>query len=176
MIRTLIGRQIDSAEKAMHASMDYLRHILRVSLADFFRVYRLTKLINIRRTVPPAPFHVARLVAAMNEDCGGCVQIEVSLAQRDGLSADILRSVVGRRPSELPEELGDVYLFTECVVQNSGEMEELRGKIRQRYGEAGLIDLAMAISLARTMPTLKRGLGYASTCDVKGIRYETNAP
>ncbi len=76
----------------------------------------------------------------------------------------------GDAPSDLPEELGDVYLFAECIVQNSGDVDPLRSKMRQRYGEKGLVELAMAIALARTFPTVKRGLGYASTCDLKGMK------
>ena len=41
MIRYFVGRQIDAAETKLGMSLDYLRHILRVSLPDLFRVRRL---------------------------------------------------------------------------------------------------------------------------------------
>ncbi|MBY0585678.1 hypothetical protein K2X85_00785 [bacterium] len=170
MIGYLLGKQIDKAEKSLGASLHYLRHVMRVSLPDFFRLRRLGMLLNHRVALPPAPFHVARLVSVMAEECGECVQIEINLARQAGVPADVLQSILAMRPSDLPEELGDVYLFAECVVQNSGDVEPLRAKMRHRYGERGLVELAMGIALARTFPTVKRGLGYSSICNLKGMK------
>jgi alkylhydroperoxidase family enzyme len=170
MIGYFLGKQIDKAEKSLGGSLHYLRHVLRVSLPDFFRLRRLSLLLNQRLILPPAPFHVARLVAVMSEDCGECVQMEIHLARQAGVPADVVQAVISLRPSDLPEELGDVYLFAECVVQNAGDVEPLRTKMRHRYGEKGLIELSLAIALARTFPTVKRGLGYASTCNLKGMK------
>jgi alkylhydroperoxidase family enzyme len=172
MIRYWIGRRISAAEKALGASMEYLRHILRVSLGEFVRFWRFGRLADRRRTLPPAPFYVARLVAVLHEDCGDCVQIEAALARRDGVPASVLKAVVGLRPSDLPEELADVYLFTECVTQNAGDAETLRAKVRRRYGEEGLVEIAQAIAFARVSPVVKRSLGYASACEVKSISIE----
>lgn len=170
MIRFFIGRQIDAFEKKMGASMDHLRHIMRVSLPDLFRLRKFSQLANRRTALPPAPFHVARLVAVMAEDCGDCVQVEVNLSKEDGLASDLIKAVVEMRPSDLPEELGDVYLFTECIIHNSGDVEPLRAKMRQRYGERGLVELAMAIAMARSFPTLKRGMGYATSCNIRSLK------
>jgi alkylhydroperoxidase family enzyme len=170
MLGYFLGKQIDKAEKQLGASLDFLRHVARVSIPDLLRLRRLSLLANHRSALPPAPFHVARLVAVMSEDCGECVQIELNLARKAGVRAEHLQAVLAMRPSDLPEELGDVYLFAECVVQNSGDIEPIRSKMRHRYGERGLVELAMALALARTFPTVKRGLGYASTCNLKGIK------
>jgi alkylhydroperoxidase family enzyme len=169
VIKYLIGRQINAHEKSLGASLDYLRHILRVSMPDFWRVRRLGQLNAQRRALPPAPFHVARLIAVMAEDCGDCVQIEVNLARSAGVRAEILRSTLAARPSELPQELADVYLFAECIVHNSGDIEPLRGKMRQRYGEQALVEMSLAIALARTFPAIKRGMGYASACNLRSL-------
>ena len=172
MIGYFVQRQLNATEKKLGVSVEYLRHIARVSLPDLFRVRRISQLLAKRSAIPPAPFHVARLVATIAEDCGECVQIEVNLAREDGVPKNVLQCVVEMRPSDLPEELGDVYLFAECVVQGSGDAETLRGKMRQRYGERGVVELALAISLARNFPTIKRGLGYATTCNLKAISYD----
>src|SRR4051794_37241248 len=37
MIRTLLGRRLDAAERRLGAPVDYLRHMLRVSMRAFFR-------------------------------------------------------------------------------------------------------------------------------------------
>lgn len=169
MLRYLIGRQINALEKKLGASLEYLRHVLRVSIGEVLRLRKMGRLANQRKSLPAAPFHVARLVAVMAEDCGDCVKIELTLARQAGVPPEILKAVVESRPSDLPEELGDVYLFAECVAHNSGDMETLRSKIRQRYGEAGLVEMSVAMALARTFPSVKRSLGYASACDFKSL-------
>lgn len=169
MIRYFIGRQINAAEKSLGASMEYMRHILRVSVGEIFRMRKLALIASHRKALPPAPFHVARLVAVMDEDCGDCVRIELNLARQAGVPPAILKAVVDMRPSDLPEELGDAYLFAECVVQNSGDIEPLRSKVRRRYGETGLVEISIAIALARTFPVIKRSLGYATECNLKAI-------
>lgn len=172
MMRYWIGRRISAAEKTLGASLEHLRHILRVSVSELVRFWRFARLAERRRTLPPAPFHVARLVAILQEDCGDCVRIEAALARRDGVPPAILKAVVGLRPSDLPEELADVYLFSECVTQNAGDAETLRAKVRRRYGEEGLVEISLAIAFARVFPVVKRSLGYASACEVKSISIE----
>ena len=67
-------------------------------------------------------------------------------------------------PDALPEDLADVYHFTAAVVRATGDEESLRQRIRYRYGEDGLVELALAIASARVFPITKRALGYAKSC------------
>jgi hypothetical protein len=50
------------------------------------------------------------------------------------------------------------------VVTASSEQEALREHIRQRFGDEGLIEMALAIASCRTFPMVKRALGYAVSC------------
>ena len=163
MIRAIIGNRISAAERTLGVPADYLRHILRVSLRSFFKFAKIMPLANYRRTLPAAPYHVARIVATRDEDCGTCVQIEVNLAKQDGLSPAVLR---GARfaPDELPTELADVYHFAEEVVRKTGLEGPYRQLIRARYGEEGLVELALAMAACRVFPVTKRALGYARSC------------
>lgn len=169
MLRYWIGRQVTASERKLGASMEYIRHVLRVSIPEVLRLRKIGQLANQRKVLPAAPFHVARLVAVMAEDCGDCVKIELNLARQADVPPEILKAVVESRPSDLPEELGDVYLFAECIAHNSGDMEPLRSKIRQRYGESGLIEMSITMALCRAFPVVKRSLGYAGACDVKSL-------
>jgi alkylhydroperoxidase family enzyme len=164
MIRYLILKQLDREERSLGESLDYVRHILRASLPAFFKFALFTPLAQHRRKLPPTPYRIARIVATQHEDCGTCVQIEVNLARRDGVSGDLIRAVLKKRPEDLTPELGEVYRFTKAVVEASGEEEELRQRIRQRYGEEGLVELALGIAAARVFPVTKRALGFATSC------------
>lgn len=164
VIRSVIETRIAAAEKKLGVPADYMRHILQVSLRAFFKFVKIMPLAEYRRTCPVDAFHVARLVATRDEDCGTCVQIEVNLARQDSVSPDVLKAVLDSRPDDLPPELADVYHFAEEVVTASGAEEPFREKVRRHYGEEALVELAMTMAACRVFPIAKRALGYAKSC------------
>jgi alkylhydroperoxidase family enzyme len=170
MIRRLILLKLASEEKTLGESLDYARHILRVSLGAFLKFMMIMPLTQHRRVLPPGPYHVARLVATRDEDCGTCVQIEVNLAKKAGLDPKTIRAVLDRHPDELADELADAYRFADAVVTASGEEGPPRERIRARYGEKGLVELALAIAACRVFPIAKRALGYAQSCSAVPVR------
>jgi AhpD family alkylhydroperoxidase len=166
----MILKRLDSAERELGGSMDYLRHILSVSLRAFFKFAKILPLSEYRRALPVAPYYVARIVAARHEDCGTCVQIEVNLARKAGLSPEVLRAVLNESPAELPEELAEVYRFAEAVVNTTGEEGPYREGIRKRFGEEALVDLAFGIAASRVFPITKRALGFAVSCQKVDVK------
>ena len=164
MLRSIIRARLKKDEQRLGGSLEYVRHILRVSLPAFFKFIRIMPLAKYRRTLPAEPYHVARIVATRDEDCVTCVQIEVNLARRDGVSAEIVQAVLDRKTDQLPQPLADVYQFVEGVVSASGHEDALRQKIREHYGEVGLVELSLAIAACRFFPITKRALGYGIRC------------
>lgn len=164
MLRWLINRRIDKTERELGASLDYLRHIQRTAPRAFFKFLKLLPLAGYRGKLPPAALHVAAIVATRLEDCGACVQMAVNMAVQEGVSRDVLRAACAGAPDELPPDLADVYRFAEAVVMQAADQAELRERIRQQYGEEELVELSLAISVSRVFPTVKRGLGYATSC------------
>ena len=81
-----------------------------------------------------------------------------------GVDSAILRAVIDRKPDRLPEPAADAYRFAEAVVTHSSETDRLRDLLRERYGEAALVELALAIAVSRVFPVTKRALGYATRC------------
>jgi alkylhydroperoxidase family enzyme len=162
--RNRILHRLDTQERFTGVSADYLRHIARTSLPAFRRFARFFPLSRYRKALPADAAAVAKIVATRDEDCGTCVQIQVNLAKKAGVPADILRAAVNARPDDLPPDLADVYRFTVGVVEATGEEDALRDRLRARYGEEGLVELALAISSCRVYPITKRALGYATSC------------
>jgi hypothetical protein len=162
-MRKLILKRIDKEERTLGASLDWLRHLVKASLPAFFKFLLFAPLGSHHQRLPRDAWHIARLVATMHEDCGSCAQIVVSLARKDGVSRYVTNAVLRQRPELLSDELEEVYRFTEFVMRQS-DSGELRESLRARYGEKGLVDLALAMATARVMPTTKRALGYAQAC------------
>lgn len=168
MLRRLIDRRLAAEEARLGASLDYLRHLARVSLPAFFKFSLFTPMARHRKALPPAAYHLARLVAAHAEDCGTCVQIEINAARRARVPAETLRAALEDRPADLAPPLDAVYHFARAVA--SGEDDAaLRTRLRDAYGEEALAELALAIASARVFPTVKRALGYATACSIPAL-------
>ena len=159
-----------AAEKKLGVPLEYARFILGVSLRAFFKFAKFLAVDEYRRVLPPNPYYIARIVAVRDEDCGSRVQIAVNQAKKAGVPTEHLRAVLDGNPDGLPEELRDVYCFTEAVVSRSGEEDALRERIRLRYGDEALIELALAIASCRTFPITKRVLGYAVSCSAMPVQ------
>ena len=164
MLRALIESRITSAEHRLGVPADYLRHMLKTSLRAFLKFTKILSVAEYRRVLPADPYHVARIVATREEDCGTCLQIEINLAKRDKVKPATIRAAVSNKPDELPEQLADVYRFAKAVVKRTGDEDIYRERIRELYGEEGLVELAMAIAVCRVFPVTKRALGFAKSC------------
>jgi alkylhydroperoxidase family enzyme len=177
MLKTLAHRQIRAQEQAYGVSLAYLHHIAETSLAATAAFALFLPMSRYRRVVPAAAFHVATLVAVRAQDCGTCVQIGVNAARDEGVAAEVVRAVLQDRPDRLPADLGEVYHYAQAVVQQQDDAA-LREQLRDRYGDAGLIDLAYALASAQVFPVVKRALGYATACarvDLGDASLETTA-
>jgi alkylhydroperoxidase family enzyme len=172
MLRWLIRKKLASEEKKLGVSLEYARHILRVSLRAFFKFLKVIPLANYYRKLPPGPYYVAQLVATRDEDCGECVQIVVNQARRAGVPATILQAALAEKVEELPADHADAYRFAEAVVRRSGAEEELRERIRHHFGEDGLVELALGIAACRVFPVTKRALGYSTSCALVRVAVE----
>ena len=165
MLRKIILKQLDAAEKNIGESMDYLRFITNKSLGAFLRFAMFTSLAGYRKKLPADAYQVARLIATRDEDCGTCVQTVVNLARKDNVSSDILQAVLQDKPENLPADLADVYRFAKAIVEMNEEIAEpLRERLRERYGDEGLVELCLGIAACRVYPVTKRALGYGISC------------
>jgi alkylhydroperoxidase family enzyme len=170
MLYRFISKRLDAFEREIGEPMDYLRHMARASVRSFLDFALRSPTAWRRRRLPPEPYHIARLVAVQSEDCGPCVQTAVTLALKDGVRPEVLRAIVSRRPEALEAELFDVYAFSLAVAGNTGEEERYRDALRGRYGDEGLVELALGIAGARMYPVIKRTLGYAKSCSLVQLR------
>ena len=169
MYRWFVSRQLDSAEKQIGVSLDYLREMFRVAPSVFFKFLKLKSLAQHRRVLPSSVLHVARMVASRHHDCGPCYQMAVNFALQDGMSVELVDAVVHERVESLPKELLEAYRFTESIVMNDGQDARWRESIEQRFGDEGVVEISLAIAIAGVFPTMKRGMGHARSCDVHSI-------
>ncbi len=165
MSRWLLTRMIEWSKKQLgDVEMDYAYHLRDVAPSRLWRFSFIQVVEGGRKFTPPGVYHAAGMAASMNEDCGPCTQIHVNLALKDKVPADVLRALAGRRLDKVPEDVALGFKYGEAVAQ--GVMaDELRDQIRAKWGEQGVIELAFTIATARFYPAVKRGMGYAHTCE-----------
>jgi len=153
----------------MGASMEYLRHMARVAMPALFRFSSFRKVAEYRRKLPLDVIQVARIATMHTEDCGGCLQIAVNEARRAEIPRETIRAILDERYDALDPGLADVARFASAVSLPSGDAPELRESLRRRYGEEAFVELCLAIATARVFPSLKRGLGYATSCSMAPV-------
>lgn len=170
MIRWFISNRLNAAEKKIGVSLEYLREMLATAPPIFFKFLKLKPLATHRRVLPPSVLHVARIVATRHHDCGACVQMAVNHALQEGLSPELLQLVLDQHVELLPEALAAAYGFAESVVTRDGEDEEWRERVRRQFGDEGVVELSLAVAVSAVFPTMKRGMGYAASCDWRKIR------
>lgn len=163
MLTRLLHLIIGRLERRLGVSLDYLRELVRASGPAFLKLLLIGPISQHRQRLPRPAFHVARIAATQAEDCGTCLEIVLHYARRDGLDARFLTAAVRRDPDELPADLQTVMQFATTVAGGDDD-PLLRANLRRRYGDAAVVELALAIATARVFPTLKRALGHATAC------------
>lgn len=165
MIRWILTRLLNAAQTQLGGvNMDYAFHLRDVEPSRLWR-YSFIKTVEGRRRYTSAEaWHAAGMAAAMVEDCGPCVQIHVNLALKDGVNPDTLRALAARQLDGVPPDVALAFQYGDAVSRGI-IADELREDIRKRWGEKGLIELAFTIAVARFYPAVKRGMGYAQTCE-----------
>jgi hypothetical protein len=142
----------------------YLEMMLKESPSAFFKFAPVMKAAGHREVVPVDASFAAKIVGALAEDCGPCAQLTVDMASEAGMPKDQIEAVLRRDPRAMHSATILGYQFADAVVRRSAEDDEHREAVRARWGEKGVIDLALALQMGRMFPMVKAGLGYAKEC------------
>lgn len=166
MLSWLIRRKIDAFENEFAYDMDYARELLDTSFRAMVLFHKATGLRDYREGVPKDAWYAAKLVSARAEDCGPCVQLMATMAERDGQCPEMIAAVLADDLAPLSDGVRLSVEFTKAVLARDPAANELRRCIVERFGRRGLVSLAFAILSSRLYPTLKYALGYGHTCSV----------
>ena len=114
---------------------------------------------------PKDMIHMARLGSARAEDCGPCVEIVRGFALADRMDADRLQNALLGKPDNDSDALA--YGFGEAIAQGDvARSFELGEQVEAKHGRPVRTELTLAAASGRLYPAIKRGLGYASACEI----------
>jgi hypothetical protein len=142
----------------------YQQAILNADLAAFLKFMGFQAMSTHSANVPVGPLFAARIRTIIFEDCGPCTQLVVNMALEAKLPAEVVRAIIEKDLTKLPEDIALVLQFTEHVLAHHPSADDLRDKVVALWGAQGLVAIALAISSYRVYPALKYTLGYGSAC------------
>jgi len=164
MIRRLMRKRIDRFEREWNYDASYMRDLIEASPRAAWLFARATALGKFRRDVPLEAWFAAGITAVRQEDCGPCTQLGVAMAERAGVSPQVLRAVLADNPEAMPPDVALVWRFTRATLAHDPAADEYREEIVKRWGRRALISLAFAITASRIYPTVKYALGHGKAC------------
>jgi len=158
-------QQIQAFGDAYQYDTSYLQEMLQFSPGAFGAYAPAQGLSHFRDQLPLDAHFVARIVTMMVEDCGPCAQLNLRMAVEAGVSRALLQTLLDA-PESLPTHLADVRAQTRFIVGAEPEDEARTERLLERYGAAGIAEMATAIAGSQIFPTLKRALGHAKACEM----------
>ncbi len=157
-------RALRAIRKRYGYDTSFLEYMLKQSPAAFFDFVPLTKAMAHREVVPVDASFAAKITGAMTEDCGPCVQLTIDMALEAGMPKDQIEAVLRRDTGAMNADTALGFAFAAAVVSPAARTDQHREAVRGRWGEKGVIDLAMALQMGRLFPMLEAALGYAKEC------------
>src|SRR5262249_27908002 len=82
-------------------------------------------------------------------------QLVITKAERDGVSADVLKALIAGDVRAMPDDVVLAYRFAKASLARDPGADDLRAEITKRWGQRALISLAFALASARLYPTTK---------------------
>jgi hypothetical protein len=153
-------------ERQNQYDVSYSQYMLDHSLPAFRKFAKLNAFAQHNQDVPRDAYYAAKLTSSRIADCGPCTQLMATWAGRAKVPEQIIRAVLTRNFDKMPADIELVVRFAEASLARDLEADELREKIRSKWGDRAVITLAFAITAGQIFPTVKYALGYGRTCSL----------
>ena len=164
MVKWLMRRAIAAFERQWNYDASYVHEIIEASPRAAWMFSRAAAIGRYRKDVPLAAWAAAAITAVRHEDCGPCTQLGVSMAERAGVDANVLRAVLTEDLTAMPDEVALAWRFTRATIDHNPSADQYRDEIIQRWGPRAVITLAFAMVASRIYPTVKYATGHGKTC------------
>ena len=157
-------RELSEFGEYYNYDVSYMQHMLDTSPEAYFKFEPMAILARHREAAPKPAFYAAKLVGALTEDCGPCVQLVVDMAREAGMSEKCIAAVLRRDLSAMDPETALGFRFADAIVRRAPEAEDARELVREQWGEVAVIDLTLGTQIGRVFPMIKTGLGHGQSC------------
>lgn len=165
MLKALLHKSIaDNLERPFGYDATYVHEVVDASPATAIKFTFVAGLVD-RKAAPAEALAAAGLVGTLAEDCGPCTQIGVDIALKSGARPETLRAILAGDEAAMGPDAALGYRFARASLSRDLEAADAaRDEVVGRWGQKGLIAIAMALTTARMYPTLKYALGHGRAC------------
>jgi uncharacterized membrane protein (DUF2068 family) len=150
-------------EKLEPGESDYMRAIASAPGHALEKFMHLMPAAMHRHAANPDIFHLARIGATLEEDCGPCAMTAAHGALADGLAPDLVNQALSGGESLLGDQQ-TAYRFGQAIARHSVDAFTLGEELERKFGRAVRLELAMTAAFVRGYPAMKRGLGLNKSC------------
>jgi hypothetical protein len=164
MLKWFMKRKLGTFGRSFGYDTGYAVDLVDGDAAAGIALARLSAAAAYRADAPASGWYAAKIVAAMSEDCGPCVQLAVTMAERGGVSASDLRAIVAGDVARMSADASLGYRFAMAVIERSDTLDELREEVAKQWGRKALGAISVNIATTRTFPTLEYALGHGQSC------------
>lgn len=164
MLRWLIRRKLAAFEREFGYDMSYARDVLDADLGAFLRFAQVSSVTGWRRDVPAEVCYAVKLVGVLEEDCGPCAQLMVTMALKEGVDRRSIAAVLRGDDAAMSDDVRLGVAFARATLARDAAADALRDEVLRRWGKRGLVSLAFGLVGARVFPTLKYALGHGRAC------------
>jgi hypothetical protein len=164
MLKWLMRRGLAAFERQWNYDAGYLHEIIDASPRAAWMFSRAAAIGKYRKDVPADAWAAAAITAVRHEDCGPCTQLGVSMAEKSGVDAQVLRAVLSGDVEAMPPDVALAWRFTRATIDHDPSADWHREEIVRRWGKRAVISLAYAIVASRIYPTVKYAMGHGKAC------------
>lgn len=164
MLKWIARRRLAAFERAFGYDASYMHEMLHTSWRGFLRFSAVTKLSTHREDVPVDAWYAAKIAAMLEEDCGPCTQLAVTMAEMAGVKQSVLRGILAGDENAMGSDAALALRFARAALAHDPAADALREQIEQRWGKRAVLSLALAMAASRLFPAVKYALGHGKSC------------
>jgi hypothetical protein len=166
MNKAQVIENIESFERQYNYDSGYIKEILDASEKGYQAYEGFLPMAHFINKCPADAYFVAKLVTMKTEDCGPCLQLNVTMAKEAGVDPEVIKAALGNG-DDLKGELKMVFDYTQGVLYNNDQ--GAREQVLEHYGKEILVELSIGIASARIFPTLKKAIKGNTFCSVPDL-------
>ncbi|EQC50183.1 hypothetical protein M899_2864 [Bacteriovorax sp. BSW11_IV] len=156
---------IDQFEKHYNYDCNYMRKMAKANPKAFETFVNFLPMGQVGKSLPSDVLWTAKIAAMLTEDCGACVQLNITMALEAGVDKNIVQNIV-KSPNALNDDLKLVYDFAKAVATNQEDHHSIQKIVEQKFSADQLTELALAIASTKIYPSIKRALGDFKSCSL----------
>ena len=156
---------IDQFESHYGYDCDYMRKIERSAPKAFETFVNFLPMGQVGSSLPKSILWTAKISAMLTEDCGACVQLNITMAKESGVDSALLKNITANSDLLDPDHKL-IFDFAKSVAANCDDHHQLQNLVEKKYSPEQVSELALAIASTKVYPTIKRALGDFKSCSL----------